>query len=108
MKYIVGILSLLFIFSCMAEEKPNKIDYIGLDVRTAGELKENPAPGAKHIGMNDLTQEALKDIPKDQPIKVFCEAGGRAGRAAKKLKSWGYTKAENIGSFPAVWRQGDA
>ena len=76
-------------------------DYIGLDVRTAGELVSNPAPGAIHISISDLTRESIKRLPKDKTIKIFCESGGRAGKAKHLLEANGLSKVENIGS----WRE---
>lgn len=91
------LIALLFVVNVMAA------DYIGLDVRSAAELKANPAPGAVHITLRDVESKA-GSLDKEKTIKVFCEAGGRAGRAKKILEKLGFSQVENIGSW-REWNQ---
>jgi phage shock protein E len=94
----LGFIVLLFSFSIFAN------DFIGLDVRTQGELIRNPAIGAIHISISDLSKTTLKRVRKDKPIKIFCESGGRAGKALRILEANGYKNVENIGSW-RDWNQ---
>ena len=81
------------------------MDKIGLDVRNADELIDNPAPGSVHIPLGRLPDEIEKEInAKDAQILVFCEKGGRAEKAKEYLASLGYTNVENFGS----WREWNA
>lgn len=73
--------------------------FIGLDVRSDYEVKENPAPKSIHITMGDLKEKAPKLLDKNKEIFVFCESGGRAKQAVKILKEMGYARVENIGSW---------
>ena len=68
---------------------------IGLDVRTAGEVESHPTHGATHIPISDL-ESKIKTLNKSKRIYVFCESGGRAGRALNTLKSHGFKNVENI------------
>ena len=90
------LITLLFSFNLYA-------DSIGIDVRSYWETKMNAAPGAIHIPMNKLNKEKLKELSKDVEYKVFCEAGGRAEKAVKFLKTNGY-KAINFNSW-REWNQ---
>lgn len=96
------IVKLIFIFSFLPSAW--SADYIGLDVRSNRELIVNPAPGAIHISMKELDPNSIKALPKDKLIKIFCESGGRASRALKFLKTQGYSKLKNIGSW-REWNQ---
>lgn len=78
------------------------MDRIGLDVRNADELIDNPAPGSVHIPLGRLPDEVEKQITdKAAPILIFCEKGGRAEKAKEFLESLGYSNVENFGS----WRE---
>ena len=75
---------------------------IGLDVRTAAEIFENPAPGSLHIQLSDLPNEVESKISeKTAEVLVFCEKGGRAEKAKDFLVGLGYTNVTNFGS----WRE---
>jgi len=68
-----------------------------LDVRSQGEFDEGHAYGAVHIPYQQISEKAptlLTD--KQQKIKVYCKAGGRAEKAKKSLEALGYTNVENI------------
>lgn len=104
-KLIIALLGLLSLTSCQSTEdlarykdliKSNNA--IGLDVRTPQELTENPAQGAKHIPLNELSKKT-DELDKNQKILIFCEAGGRASAAKELLESKGFTNVENIGDW---------
>lgn len=95
MKLLLGLFLILNIGNILASE------IIGLDVRGAEELKNNPAKGAIHIELSKLDKKTIKRLPKDKEINIFCEVGGRAGMAMSYLKEHGFTKVKNIGS----WRE---
>lgn len=68
-----------------------------LDVRTPGERKYGYIPGSVNLPLNRL-KSADKFIPsKDTPVFVYCANGGRAERAAKRLKRAGYVNVRSIG-----------
>jgi rhodanese-related sulfurtransferase len=77
-------------------------DFILIDVRTSQEIVAaigNAACKPYNLAWPDqFQQEALK-IPKDRTVIIYCQSGGRAGRAAGFLNDNGYTNVYNAGGF---------
>ena len=76
--------------------------YVVLDVRTAAEHAEGYIPGT-HFNIDVLedtyTETALKTLPKDKPVALYCRSGNRSKQAAEKLVKLGYT---NIVEFDGI------
>jgi len=75
-----------------------------LDVRTVEEYSERHLDKAVNIPVDNLTGqmsdiEKLTSGDKTKPIVVYCQAGGRAGRAKTMLTSAGYTQVTNLGGI---------
>jgi rhodanese-related sulfurtransferase len=78
---------------------------IGVDVRTAQEVTENPAPGSVNIPMDQIAENFKARFPDlNESYFIFCEKGGRAENVKQFLETQGYTNVENIGS----WREWNA
>jgi hydroxyacylglutathione hydrolase len=60
-----------------------------LDVRSEGEVEQNPIPNANHIRLSQVPQKT-DDVPKDRPVYIFCGTGMRATVAASLLKRAGW------------------
>ena len=60
-----------------------------VDVREDWEFQAGHVPNAKHIPLNTIP-DRLAEIPKDQPVWVICQAGGRSMTAANYLEAQGY------------------
>jgi hydroxyacylglutathione hydrolase len=61
-----------------------------LDVRNAAEhATMGNVPGAQNIAHTRL-RVRLGEVPKDRPLLVHCEAGGRSGSAASLLQKHGF------------------
>jgi rhodanese-related sulfurtransferase len=71
--------------------------YIVIDVREPYEFAGGHVKGALNIPPADLMTgaEALKDVPKDTPIILYCRSGARSNTAAHILRSLGYTNLTN-------------
>ena len=70
-----------------------------IDVRNPDECKRGIVPGAINLPLSRL-RSASKLIPdKDTPIFAYCQNGGRADRAVKRLKRMGYTSCQSIGGL---------
>ena len=69
-----------------------------VDVRSAGEFANANAPGTINIPLNELGNR-LREIPKSSPVVLCCASGTRSGMAKLLLKSKGYRKVHNIGSW---------
>lgn len=76
-----------------------------IDVREPGEWAESgvaePAlllPTSDFNGARTHWNEALKNLPKDKPVVLYCRSGARSGRIAQALAKEGY-RTVNGGTF---------
>lgn len=60
-----------------------------LDVRTEGEWSSGHLPGAVLIPVAEL-EARMSEVPRDHPVVVYCQSGGRSARAAALLAAAGY------------------
>lgn len=83
--------------------------YVVLDVRTAAEHAEGHIPGT-HFNIDVLEdsypEEALKMIPKDKPVALYCRSGNRSKNAARILAENGYQVVE-LGTGYRGWMAAD-
>ena len=79
--------------------------YVVLDVRTPAEHAEGFIPRT-HFNIDVLegnyTELALKTLPKDKPIALYCRSGNRSKNAARILAEKGYVVVE-LGSGFRGW-----
>lgn len=71
--------------------------YVVVDVRTPAEHAEGHIPGT-HFNIDVLedsyTETALKVLPKDKPVALYCRSGNRSKNAARILAQHGYQVLE--------------
>ena len=71
--------------------------YIVLDVRTPAEHAEGHIPGT-HFNIDvmddNYTETALKSLPKDKKVALYCRSGNRGKNAARILAEKGYQVLE--------------
>ena len=71
--------------------------YVVLDVRTPAEYAEGHIPGT-HFNIDVLedsyTEIALKNLPKEKPVALYCRSGNRSKNAARILVENGYQVLE--------------
>ena len=71
--------------------------YVVLDVRTPAEYAEGHIPGT-HFNIDVLedsyTEIALKTLPKEKPVALYCRSGNRSKNAARILAENGYQVLE--------------
>jgi len=72
-----------------------------LDVRTAGELQQDPMPCGKHIPIDEL-RARLGELSKDKPIQVVCGVGIRAYNAICMLRQEGF-QASLLSGGVSTW-----
>ena len=76
--------------------------YVVLDVRTPAEYAEGHIPGT-HFNIDVLegsyTEIALKTLPKERPIALYCRSGNRSKNAARILAENGYQVLELVTGF---------
>jgi len=67
-----------------------------LDTREKTEFNVSHLKGAQWVGYESFDMSAVKDIPKNQPIVVYCSIGARSQEIGKKLKQSGYSEVYNL------------
>ena len=72
-------------------------DFRIVDVRPEGKYAQGHIPTATNLPNGNL--QTSEDPPKDKLIIVYCETGGRAEMAAKKMGKAGYSHIFNWGGF---------
>jgi len=73
-----------------------------IDVRTPDEYANRHLEGAINISYYDTDfSTQISAFPKDQEYIVYCNAGGRAGRAKNRMKSLGFTDVTSYGIMAA-------
>jgi len=72
-----------------------------LDVRHKGEFDAGHLDGAVHVAHTRL-RSRLAELPKDRPILVNCQAGGRSARAVSLLERQGF-RATNLAGGWSAW-----
>jgi rhodanese-related sulfurtransferase len=63
-------------------------DAVLLDVREAREYRTGHVPGARNLPLSVLPAR-LPEIPKDRPVLVICQAGGRSAQATALMRAVG-------------------
>jgi rhodanese-related sulfurtransferase len=71
-----------------------------LDVRTAEEFAQGHIPGAVNISVQELG-DRLSEVPRDEPVVVYCRSGNRSATAAQLLRDAGYTAVFDLGGIRA-------
>ena len=76
-----------------------------LDVRGTSEWDAGHIPGAQHIPLGYLPDH-LRELPRDKPIAVHCQGGGRAAIAASVLQAHGFSNVKHVRGGYAEWARG--
>ncbi len=75
-----------------------------LDVRTRGEYAGGHVKNSVNIPLDQLGGQLKRLKAKDQPVITCCASGMRSASAKSFLKSQGYTKVYNGGSWMSLRR----
>ena len=71
--------------------------YVVVDVRTPAEHAAGHIPGTQFnidVLEDSYTKTALKVLPKDRPVALYCRSGNRSKNAARILAGKGYQVLE--------------
>jgi rhodanese-related sulfurtransferase len=122
---MLSILSIVFLFfSCSTSsttltaqtitKKVSKAEFTELmkksgaqliDVRTSREFSNGFIEGAKNIDYNgDSFEKQIKKLDKNNPVLVYCAAGGRSENAAELLKEWGFKEIYDLEGGYNAWK----
>jgi hydroxyacylglutathione hydrolase len=73
-----------------------------IDVRGASEWEAGHLPGVENIPVGYLT-DRLAEIPRDVPIVLHCQGGGRSAIAASVLRASGFDRVVNLPGGYTEW-----
>ncbi len=75
-----------------------------LDVRTPDEFSGGSIPGAINIDYTaaDFSQQ-IDGLLKDKPVYIFCQSGGRSGKALKIFNEKGFPEVYNLIGGYGAW-----
>lgn len=69
-----------------------------IDVREVDEVKHGKIPGAIHIPLW-LLEARMHELNKKNEYIMVCRSGGRSGRAAQYLESYGFQVVNMVGGM---------
>ncbi len=73
-----------------------------VDVRNSSEYAAGHLAGAANLPLGRLA-ERLDELPRDRPLVVHCQGGGRAGVAAGLLAAQGFTDVRHLAGDYGGW-----
>jgi rhodanese-related sulfurtransferase len=76
-----------------------------VDVRDAADFARGSLPNAKHIPLGEIASRGPKELKKDRPVIVLCNAGNIAGRAAAQLRAAGLGEVYVLAGGINAWRE---
>lgn len=89
-----------------AYERARRGELTLVDVRGASEWDSGHVPGARHIPLGDLPARAA-ELPRDQPLALYCGGGTRSRIGASVLRRAGFTQLlDHGGGFPSHFEAG--
>ncbi len=74
-------------------------------MRDAAEFARGSLPNARNIPFGELAGRAAKELKKDRPVIVLCNAGNIAGRAAAQLRAAGLSEVYVLAGGLNAWRE---
>ena len=75
-----------------------------IDIRSEEDYTKETYPGAKHIFWETF-MDHIGEIPKDQPVYLFCYTGQRSDEIAEELSDKGYEIYSIEGGYRSYLRK---
>jgi rhodanese-related sulfurtransferase len=76
-----------------------------VDIRDAAAFARGSLPNARNIPFAELGTRAPKELKKERPVIVLCDAGNIAGRAAAQLRAGGLAEVYVLAGGLNAWRE---
>lgn len=87
----------------MLRENP---EVLLLDVRTPEEFEQSHLPGARNIDfLSDDFLQVVGDLPKDQPVYLYCRSGNRSAKAASLINNMGFPNTYDMEGGYLEWEK---
>ncbi|RAK69738.1 rhodanese-like domain-containing protein [Hymenobacter edaphi] len=67
-----------------------------LDTRTPAEYNVSHLAGARFVDYEAFTAAAVRDLPREQPVVVYCSVGVRSERIGEQLRALGFRDVRNL------------
>ena len=99
---LVAVLMLIKSGQISVEEARNhlKNGALVIDVRTPEEFRAGHLAQASNIPLDEITTAVPRQVKdRNQILLLHCASGMRSGMAQKQLRSLGYLRVFNLGSF---------
>ena len=74
-----------------------------IDVRAPSEYEAGHLPGVVNIPLGQLAAR-IAEVPRDRPLVMQCQGGGRSAMAAALLQAEGFTDVANLTGGFSAWR----
>ncbi|MEO7524596.1 MAG: rhodanese-like domain-containing protein [Ferruginibacter sp.] len=78
------------------EAVSEKNNYTFLDAREVKEYDVSHIPNARFVGFDKFELSQLDDLPKNDPIIIYCSIGKRSEKITKELLKEGFTDVHNL------------
>ena len=75
-----------------------------IDVRAKSEWDEGHIPGVRNIPLGHIAEHA-DELPKDAPLVLHCQGGGRSSIAASVLRGQGFENVANLVGGYSAWEK---
>jgi len=76
-----------------------------VDIRDAAAFARGSLPNARNIPFAELGTRGPKELKKERPVIVLCDAGNIAGRAAAQLRTAGLAEVYVLAGGLNAWRE---
>jgi rhodanese-related sulfurtransferase len=67
-----------------------------LDTRSRAEFDVSRIAGARFVGYDEFDPEAIRDVPPDAMVVLYCSVGHRSEEIGRRLEGLGYSDVHNL------------
>jgi rhodanese-related sulfurtransferase len=88
----------------LKEKLENQETVLLLDTRSFEEFEVSHLPGAEFVDYETFEIEAYQDLPREQPVVVYCSVGYRSEKIGEQLKKIGFQNVFNLYGGIFQWK----